>query len=129
MNNDTFKEMIKTHRVKLSFVVLFNNYILHNGEEVWRFYQDTVCPENLYVYVMSLDKDTGSIIRSVTEITLYTWMHMWKEYVHFVKTVDKRHIEFYRKALERAPEQSKGFWRAKISTIIFMLKDKRINRG
>lgn len=126
MDNATFKEMIKRHQVKQSFVMFGSKF---GNESLYRFYQDTIYPDRLYMYVMFIDNSSGELVREVYTCVPDYWYHSWCNYVSTAVSVSKNCIKFYREAMEKAPEQVKEFWKLKISTVIFMLKDKRIYRG
>lgn len=119
MDNKIFKEMIKQHKVKQSFVRIRDDITLK------RFYQDTT---NNDKYLCVWCDNGEEIVKTVTKIGDGIWTYHWHKYVS--ETLDLRSKVkdnlITRKNNDNCPMYRKKFEKIIFDTLIFMLKDKRI---
>lgn len=120
MDNKTFKEMIKKHLVKQSFVLLNPN----GREAIYKLYQGTSKPDKLYCHVWFI-KDY-ELHKVVVDVSLSSWQTAWNKYIIQCQCANIDKIAIYQKALVEAPVQLKKYWKIKIDTVRFMLKDQRV---
>lgn len=120
MDSKIFKEMIKRHQVKQSFVLLNPN----GREAIYRLYQNTSKPDKLYCCVWFI-KDY-ELCKVVVDVNPSSWQIAWNKYVVACQHVNIDMIAGYQKALTEAPVHLKKYWKIKIDTVRFMLKDKRV---
>ena len=136
MTNEEFKQLIKKHQVKQSFVRLLPGIIL-------RFYKDTISED---LWCSEWKAEGGSINVTVKPLDRYTWAFHWHKYVNdchnlresikqapdaakgLAKYVDFKHRTIKRKAFNEIWYSAKcnAFNEIWYSAIGFMLKDKRV---
>ena len=124
MDNKSFKEMIKKHQVKQSFVCID---IDEGTESIYRFYQDTSNPNNLYCNKWYI-KD-GVLQKEIEQVNKGIWKYYWHKYVNSCLNADKYDLTYFKKMYEESPMEHRKYWKIKLETVLFMLKDQRINRG
>ena len=121
MDNKTFKEMIKKHQVKQSFVRIIDN------DTLLRFYQDTT-NDDKYIVIWKVNSDDKTIDKSVSKIENGEWVYHWHKYAaeveHFRKTGSVNQYNIIISSEE--PMYRKKFDKIQADTLKFMLKDERI---
>lgn len=123
MTNKEFKQLIKKHQVKQSFVRIIGNTIL-------RFYKDTVSED---LWCSKWEVECGSVIVTVEQVDKYIWALHWHKYANECHNL--------RESIKQAPDAVKDlvkyvsfeqypimyrFHKSLYSVIDFMLKDKRV---
>lgn len=122
MTNKEFKQLLKKHQVKQSFVRILGNII-------FRFYKDTVS-EDLWCSKWEIEEDK-SVKITVVPINKCVWSFHWHRYVNECRNlreeVNRESIIFSKtKDLEQYTMQQRKFWKIWYSAIDFMLNDKRV---
>lgn len=124
MTNKKFRQLIKKHQVKQSFVRVLGSTIL-------RFYKDTVSED---LWCSKWKAEWGSVNVTVESLDRYTWAFHWHKYTAECRTL--------REGIKQAPDAVKNlakyvgveqysimyneFNKILYSAIDFMLKDKRV---
>ena len=124
MTNKEFKQLIKKHQVKQSFVRILGNIIL-------RFYKDTVSED---LWCSTWKAVGGSVIVTVEQVDKCIWAFHWHKYANECRNL--------RESIKQAPDAIKDlakyvnfehctikrneFNEIWYSAIDFMLKDKRV---
>lgn len=123
MTNEEFKQLIKKHQVKQSFVRIIGNTVL-------RFYKDTVSED---LWCSKWKAEAGSVNVTVEQVDKYIWAFHWHKYVNECRNL--------RESIKQAPDAVKDlakfvsfeqypimyrFHKSLYSVIDFMLKDKRV---
>ena len=121
MTNKEFKQLIKKHQVKQSFVRLLPGVIL-------RFYKDTISED---LWCSEWKAEGGSVNVTVKPLDRYTWAFHWHKYTaecHNLRgEVNKElNLIFKTKDIEQYDMQQRKFWKIWYSTINFMIHDKRV---
>lgn len=122
MTNKDFKQLIKKHQVKQSFVRLLPDIIL-------RFYKDTVS-EDLWCSKWEIEEDK-SVKITVAPINKCVWAFHWHKYVNECRNLREEvnresSIVFKTKDIEQYIMQQRKFWKIWYSAIDFMIHDKRV---
>lgn len=122
MTNKEFKQLIKKHQVKQSFVRLLPDIIL-------RFYKDTVS-EDLWCSKWEIEEDK-SVKITVVPINKCVWAFHWHKYANECYNLREEvnresSIVFKTKDIEQYTMQQRKFWKIWYSTINFMTHDKRV---
>lgn len=123
MTNKEFKQLIKKHQVKQSFVRIIGNTVL-------RFYKDTILED---LWCSKWKVEYGSVSVTVEPLDKYTWAYHWHKYANECRNL--------RESIKQAPDAVKDlaksvsfeqypimyrFNKSLYSVIDFMLKDKRV---
>lgn len=124
MTNKKFKQLIKKHQVKQSFVRIVGNTIL-------RFYKDTISED---LWCSKWKVECGSVNVTVEPLDKYTWVYHWHKYTAECLAL--------RESIKQFPDEVKNlaksvgfeqytimyneFHKILYSAIDFMLKDKRV---
>lgn len=124
MTNKKFKQLIKKHQVKQSFVRILGNTIL-------RFYKDTIS-EDLWCSKWKAECDSVNV--TVEPLDRYTWAFHWHKYTtecHTLRECIKQVPDAVKNlakyvGFEQYPVKCNEFHRILYSAIDFMLKDKRV---
>lgn len=124
MTNKEFKQLIKKHQVKQSFVRII-------GKTILRFYKDTISED---LWCSEWKAEGGSVNVTVKPLDRYTWAFHWHKYtaechnlresikqVPDVVTNLAKYIYF-----EPYTAMYNEFHKILYSAIDFMLKDKRV---
>lgn len=122
MTNKEFKQLIKKHQVKQSFVRLLPGIIL-------RFYKDTIT-EDLWCSRWAIEEGKAVKI-TIVPIDRYIWAYHWHKYVNDChnlrgKVNKESNLIFKTKDIEQYDMQQRKFWKIWYSTINFMIHDKRV---
>lgn len=124
MNNKAFKEMIKKHQVKQSFILLNPDV----EESIYRFYQDTSDPEKLYCSTWLIDRVTNQLQKEVKQISKEEWLKYWHAYSLDCTRTDVFALDYFQKMSVEAPMHQRKYWKIKADTVLFMKKDQRISK-
>ena len=124
MTNKKFKQLIKKHQVKQSFVRILGNTIL-------RFYKDTISED---LWCSKWKAECGSVTVTVEPLDRHTWAFHWHKYTTECLTLrecvkqDTNAFKNLAKSVdfEQYPIKCNEFHRTLYSAIDFMLKDKRV---
>lgn len=123
MDNKSFKEMIKKHQVKQSFVRLDPD---EGKESLIRFYQDTSNPDLLYMHSWCIDPESNRLVKTVDQTDKGNWQYHWHKYVSQCMHADAYKVETYFEKSRTAPMQQRKYWLIKAQTVLFMQKDARV---
>ena len=124
MTNKKFKQLIKKHQVKQSFVRILGNTIL-------RFYKDTISED---LWCSKWKAECGSVNVTVEPLDRCTWAFHWHKYTaecHTLREGIKQVPDVVKNlaksvGFEQYPIKCNEFHRILYSAIDFMLKDKRV---
>lgn len=121
MDNKIFKEMIKKHLVKQSFVRIIDN------DTLLRFYQNTT-NDDKYIVTWKVNSDNKTTDKSVSIIEKGEWVYHWHKYAAEVEQFRKTGSvsQFGIILSSEEPMYRKKFDKIQADTLKFMLKDERI---